>query len=190
MGLWNKLFGRPDPSDSWQAVPDFTLVLDMTRHALCDVRLGDPVGWFAKLGPPEDKNALREGCYRYLSKGIEIGADAGTVTDFTIVCAPDPFRPGFEPFQGAVIYAARQVSLGPSTSEANFNQTFGEPYWRDEDDTEIILFYEFRYDIEWQVEFTLQRSLKSLLIMTPPLLKDEEQRSSYRVTRAWPPQCG
>jgi hypothetical protein len=186
MGLWNKLFGRSDPSDNWQEVPDFSIALDMTRHALCDVRLGDPVEWFAKLGPPEDKEALRNGCYRYLSKGIEIGAEEGVVTDFTIVCAPDSFRPEFQPFRGSVIYAGRQFSLGPSTSETDFKQTFGEPFWRDEDDTEILLFYEYRYEIEWQVEFNLQGSLKALLIVTPPLMSGENERDNYRVTKKWP----
>ncbi len=187
MGLWNSLFGKPDPSSNWQAIPDWPIVLDMTRHALCDVRLGDPVEWLSKLGPPEDQKAVRDGCYRYVSKGIEIGAEAGFVTDFTIICGPDPCRPGFEPFKGSVVYGGRTLALGADADEANFTQTFGDPYWRDEDEAEIILFYEFRNDTEWQVEFTIQRSLKTLMIVTPPLMGLEKSRASYHVTKPWPP---
>jgi hypothetical protein len=188
MGFWKRLFGRPHASDSWQPVIGLPIALDMGKHTLCDVRLGDPVEWFSKLGPPEDKKALAEGCYRYLTKGIEIGAENGTVTDFSVICARDPFRPGFEPFRGTVIYKGLQISQEKLAVETDFTGIFSEPYRRDEDDTEIILFYEFRNNIEWQVEFTVQRTLKSLMIVTPPLMQDAETRANYHVTKSWPPR--
>lgn len=188
MGLWDKLFGTPDPSSNWKAEPDFPIVLDMTRHALCGVRLGDPVEWLSKLGPPEEKKAIKEGCYRYPSKGIDIGAEGGNVTDYTIAWIPDFCRPDFTSFSGSALFRDRSLPLTSSTSEEDFVKTFGQPYWRAEDDIEIILFYEFKNNIEWQVEFSREHLLKTLLMVTPPLMSFQDQRSAYGVTGPWPPE--
>lgn len=189
MGLLQRLFGKSHPSDCWIAHPGLKLVFDMSRHALCGVCIGDPVERLSALGPPESRKYLDDGCYSYPSRGVEIWADDGIVKDFTITVTRDGSLPGFEPFQGTFIHSERNLRLSSSSTERHFAYTFGEPYWRDADEDEIILFYEWKNDIEWQVEFTSAGSLKVLRATTPPLLSAADQRLAYRVTRMWPPRA-
>lgn len=79
------------------------------------------------------------------------------------------------------------MPLSAQTREREIVGYFGDPYWRDEDEEEILLFYEFG-ELEWQVELTLQGTLKAVNAVAPPLLADEAQRRAYRVTKPWPPE--
>ncbi len=188
MGFFDRLFGKPHPSDSWEAQERLELVFDLHRHALCNVGIGDPIEWLSVLGPPEERKALAEGCYGYPSRGVEIWADDGIVKDFMIVVGSDVTLPGFEPFRGTLVSDGRHLGLSSSSTEKEFAHTFGEPYWRDEDDMEIILFYEWKNDIEWQVEFTPGGLLKVFRATTPPLMSTQDQRNAYKVTKEWPPR--
>lgn len=187
MGFIGRLMGRSHPSDLWQATDGLMLVLDLDRHALCDVRPRDPVEWLSRLGPPEDRKAVKGDRYCYYSRGIEFDASGDTIEGFVVVWNNE-LDEKFRPFSGTAMFHGREVRLSPETSEADFVSIFGEPYWRDEDDMEVIFFYEFRGDIEWQVEFTLKDSLKEIIITTPPILSTPEQRSAYKVTKPWPPK--
>jgi hypothetical protein len=64
---------------------------------------------------------------------------------------------------------------------------FGEPYWRDADADEVLLFYELP-EVEWQLEFPLPAAtLSAMVIVTPPLLADRQQRHHYGLDKPWPP---
>jgi len=186
MSILDKLFRRSHPSDNWQAVEGLPLVLDLDRHALCDVRPCDPTEWLSRLGPPEDRKALKDDRYCYYSLGIEFDPACDSIEGFAVVWN-DVLDEKFQPFPGTVKWRGREYRLDTATTEADFIAVFGEPYWRDQDDMEVILFYEFRGDIEWQVEFTLDDSLKEIIVTTPPMLSNPEQRAAYAVTKPWPP---
>jgi len=183
----DRVFGRKHPSSAWQLQPGFEVQLDLDRHALCRCRLGDPIEWLSGLGPPEDSEALREHRYCYYSRGIEIGEEKGTVTDFAVFWI-DYLRAGFQPFNGLVTYRGRTVPLDAGTTERTFTKVFSGPYWRDQDQDETILFYEFQQDIEWQVEFTLAGALKAMRVVWPALMAEAKQRELYGVSLPWPPR--
>lgn len=187
MGIFDLIRGRKHFSKLWQAEPGFEIHLDLDRHALCRCRIGDPIQWLSGLGPPEDSAALREQRYCYYSKGFEIGEEDGKVADF-VVDWLDYLRAGFQPFNGHVTYRGKTVPLGARTTEGEFANLFGRAYWRDQDQDEIILFYEFRDDIEWQVEFTLESRLKAMKVVWPALMAEAEQRERYGVSVPWPPR--
>ncbi|MEW6348510.1 MAG: hypothetical protein AB1646_05575 [Thermodesulfobacteriota bacterium] len=187
MGIFDRIFGAPHPSDSWKPSPGVALVLDLERHALCDVRIGDPVEWLAFLGPPQDRKALKDGGYTYPSRGLEIWADDGIVKDLVVRWIDEVSTSHFEPFPGECRFRGRPIVLNSGTQEGDFVKFFGAPYWRDVDDMEILLFYEFPAEIEWQVEFTLGGGLKGMMITTPPLLSQEDQRQAYGVSKRRPP---
>lgn len=179
--------GRKHPSAAWQVQLGLEIQLDLDRHALCRCRIGDPMEWLSGLGPPEDSKALKENRYCYYSKGIEIGEDEGAVADFAVFWS-DYLQAGFQPFNGRVTYRGKTVSLDSRTTEREFREMFSIPYWRDQDQDEIILFYEFRDGIEWQVEFTLAESLKAMRVVSPALMADARQREMYGVSAPWPPR--
>jgi len=168
-------------------MPGFEIQLDLDTHAICRCRIGDPIEWLNPLGPPEDSRSLREQRYCYYSRGIEIGEEGGKVADFAVFWI-DYLEAGFKPFNGLVTYRGKTVTLDSRTTESDFVNLFGAPYWRDQDQEEIILFYEFRGDIEWQVEFTLENRLKALRVVWPALMAEAAQRESYGVSLPWPPR--
>ncbi len=88
-------------------------------------------------------------------------------------------------FSGEFRYRERRLDLSEGTTERDLITAFGPPYWRDQDEVEVILFYEFG-EYEWQIEMGLNDRLK-LFVIAPPLLADPKQRAAYGVTRPWPP---
>jgi hypothetical protein len=187
LGLIDRILGRKHPSSSWQSMPGFEIQLDLDTHAICRCRIGDPIEWLSPLGPPEDSRMLREQRYCYFSRGIEIGEESGKVADFAVFWI-DYLGRGFKPFKGLVTHRGRTVTLYSRTTEKDFVDLFGYPYWRDQDQEEIILFYEFQGDIEWQVEFTLEGMLKAIRVVWPALMADAAQRELYSVDLPWPPR--
>ncbi|MFC1835373.1 hypothetical protein ACFL2Q_11665 [Thermodesulfobacteriota bacterium] len=186
MSFLSEFFGKAHPSTRWQEIPDFPVLLDLSRHSLCNFRIGDPVDWFSGLGPPEDPKGGRLGNYTYFSKGLEVYAEKGAVEGFAVIFLDDS-RPEFGPFPGEILYDGRALELGHAAGETGLTEIFGKPYWRDQDEQEAILFYEWIGDIEWQVEFSLDNFLKCILITSPPLLSRPAQRKAYGVTKPWPP---
>ena len=91
----------------------------------------------------------------------------------------------WKPSAGKVLHEETSVDLANMT-EKSFVTFFGEPYWQDQGDWEIFLFYEF-IDCEWQVEFDLDGRFQRLLLTDSPFMSDEQQRQAYGVTRFWPP---
>jgi hypothetical protein len=79
------------------------------------------------------------------------------------------------------------VALGERTSLGEFTDKFGQPYWKDVDAEETLLFYEF-LPVEWQVEFGADGMLRALTLVTPPMLGEPADRDAYGVTKAWPPR--
>jgi hypothetical protein len=187
VGLFDRILGKKHASLSWQSVPGFEIQLDLDTHAICRCRIGDPIEWLSPLGPPEDSKSLREQRYRYYSKGMDIGEEEGKVADF-IVFWIDYLGTGFKPFKGLVISRGKRIELDSRTTEKDFVNLFGDPYWRDQDEEEIILFYEFQGDIEWQVEFTQEGNLKALRVVWPPLMAEAAQRELFGVNLPWPPR--
>jgi hypothetical protein len=188
MGLFDDMFGAPDPSHHWNGTPGLVPDVDLDRSALCGVRPGDPVAWLEKLGRCEDRAAAKEGEFRWYTKGVAVDEDQGVVTAF-IVHFTDDRNEHYQPFAGPCSFGGRTAALAPATTVNDFVRAFGEPYWRDLDSDDTILFYE-RGEIEWQVEFTTDRTLRLILVLSPPMLADEGQRRQYKVDKPWPPAAG
>jgi hypothetical protein len=185
MGLFDDMFGAPDPTRHWKGTEGLVPDLDLDRHALCGVRPGDPVTWLEKLGRCEDQAAAKEGEYRWYTRGIAVDVDLYAVSAFIVHFADDRSE-GYAPFSGRCSAHGTGIELTPDTTELEFIRALGEPYWRDEAEDETILFYEFD-GIEWQIEFTSDHRLRLILVMTPPMLADEKQRKTYKIDKPWPP---
>jgi hypothetical protein len=176
----------PDPTRSWTPDPALRLEIDLDRHALCGVRLGDPLGWLRKLGPAESRKLAKKGRICYFSRGLQIEAPQGTIKSVQLIWT-DAEREGFKPFNGSCLRGGKPLALQGGTPESAVLQALGEPYWRDDDRGEIILFYEFG-DVEWQAELSGEGALKRLILAKPPLLADDAQRRAYGIDKPWPPQ--
>lgn len=184
MNFLSRLFGI-DITRNWTADSGLKIKFDFNKFALCSVKIGDPLERLEKFGPAQDKSAAGHGVLRYYSKGVEIGVNHGVVAHYVLVI-DDYLKLGYQPFSGVCEYQGNNIAINAGTSEEDIVEYFGEPYWRNEDSDEIILFYEFK-DTEVQVELSTDKKLKAVVIVSPPLLADEEQRKSYGVSKSWPP---
>lgn len=66
---------------------------------------------------------------------------------------------------------------------------YGEPFWQDSSDEELIFFYEFENgEIEIQFEFPQEPLLAFITIAADGIMSDEMQRQAYGVDKQWPPE--
>jgi len=92
---------------------------------------------------------------------------------------------GFRSFFGTTVAKGQRLEL-PNLSPESLARVYGEPFWRDCDDEEVILFYEF-IGLEWQVEFSLSGNLRCITVTSEPIMASEDQRLAYGVSAVWPP---
>ena len=94
-------------------------------------------------------------------------------------------------YRGSFARHGVQVALDATTTPARIQALFGEPYWRDAKEDELILFYEFAGGaIELQFEFPDKKALGFVTLMRNGVLSDGANRRSYSVTKVWPPEQG
>jgi hypothetical protein len=181
------LFPPEDKTAHWQRVAGLQLDFDLPRARLNGVGLGDRLEKLLFLGRREDREdaASREYCYFSLGLEVDCLGDGETIDGFELV-QKDLYSPKWQPFCGACHYCGREIVLA-RLNEQSLVEQFGPPYWRDEDEDEILLFYEFSPNIEWQVELSLDGTMNRIIITNDPGMADEGQRKAFRVTRSWPP---
>ncbi len=190
MGLREWLSRRNDPTAAWVRDPELRLTLDFGGGSLRGVGLGDPIERLAFLGPT-DRGAGPEEDLQYLSLGLSVGFTAGSI-DFYGIWWQDYLGAGYRRYAGCVLLGGRAVALGPTTPEHEILEAFGQPYWRDHDDSETILFYEVKDGrgrlTERQFELDERGALKALLVLADPILAEEASRRIYGIDRPWPPR--
>jgi len=169
-----------NPTRAWEENSRLTLIVDLDQNRLSDVRAGDPVEKLSFLGPAE----VTPSGFIWPRKGIDVTACDGGIRElgFYFGHAAEPNK---GVFVGGFRYGLVPVRLSKASSELDVLALFGQPYWRDQDEDEILLFFEFPTG-EWQLEFDLDATLKHLRIGFS-MLADAEQRAAYGVTKPWPP---
>jgi hypothetical protein len=111
--------------------------------------------------------------------GIEIGTKEG-VLDYAFLT--------MESFVGRFLAAGALLEIDRDSTEAQIAGCFGEPYWADRSDGEVILFYEeAEGSIEIQFEFPDGRTLGYVTLARNGVLSSKEQRRAYGVDKPWPP---
>ncbi len=112
--------------------------------------------------------------------GVEIGTEAG-VLDYVFLT--------LESFPGRLSSDGVALDVGRGSDEAAVRERFGEPYWVDRSDGEVILFYEYAAGaVELQFEFPDGGALGFITMSRDGVLSTEEQRSLYGVDKPWPPK--
>ena len=163
----------PDPeSDSGGG----RFAIDLGTFQVGDTVLGQqPAGsdFFAK---PLRKSDVFEDA----SKGIELGTKDG-VLDYAFLT--------IERFDGEFRLNGASAEVSKNSTEAMIKARFGEPYWIDRSDGEMIMFYEYAAGtIELQFEFPGEGSLGFVTLSRNGVLSTEEQRKLYGVDKPWPPK--
>src|SRR5436190_15645553 len=181
MGIIDTVRAWANPLWLWREDPSIPLVLDLDAHQLCGVGIGDSLERLSFLG----RGKLHSSHASFPDKGLAFGCGQELRIEEISVFFGHQAEPDGGAFPG--IFRSRNLPcpLSRETMERDLCLTFGEPYWRDQDDDETILFYEWG-DREWQVELAGDGCLKCLVIGVP-ILADLDQRAMYQVTKPWPP---
>ncbi|MFH0794475.1 MAG: hypothetical protein V2A74_10640 [bacterium] len=184
MGFISSLFGKSNPTGRWAENTGVPLELNLDTHTLSGAALGSPLDQISFLGPARLSQVRGINSFEFPSKGLAIDADRDLRIESFIIFFAAQVQEGFRPFVGRVLHKGQTLALGAQFSENSIVREFGEPYWREQDEDEILLFYEFGL-VEWQFEISLSGAVNALVI-GPPLLADPEQRQAYGVTKDWP----
>jgi hypothetical protein len=171
MGLFGFLFGSR--GDSPQPQP---LTIDLATFSCGQSRLG-----MAVSATEYFSNALRaRDTFVDERNGVELST-ARDVLDSVFVT--------LKHFSGKFSKSGNALDINTKTTEAQILALFGEPYWIDRSDGEVIMFYEYQHGtIELQFEFTDGRTLSFITLCQNGVLSSEEQRKNYEVNKAWPPK--
>jgi len=179
-------FQRRAPTAGWREDPGLQLVADLEVFELNGVGFGDDVEGLRFLGPSETR------WYDYPSKGLQLDVDSkGRLEGLVLALRGGVYLGPTKPervrqFAGRIRLNGRDWAPLELRGESDFIATWGEPYWRDEDEDEKLLFFEFD-QCEVQVELTLEGVPQVLIVTSEPLMADPAQRDSYGVTKPWPP---
>jgi len=183
--MFDFLRRRPHPTKHWVQDRNVRLLADLDRFELSGVALGDDIERLSFLGRSESR------FYDYPEQGLQLDVDEGCLTGFSLALRRDvylgaDFRGRVHAFAGSIRMKGRSRGPHELQGESDFADVLGDPYWRDEDDEEILLFFEFPKR-EITVELTLKDVPQVLIVSTQPLMADAEQRALYGVTAPWPP---
>jgi hypothetical protein len=189
MGLLSTLFGRDDDlTRRWREEPNNPLLVDLDRFELNGVGVGDDCTALAFLGPRDPGEA---GSLGYASRGLKIDVHEGRVEAYLLALRDGAdlglgdHRPTRR-FGGRVLLGGREWEPHHVTRESDFTSVWGDPYWRDRDSDETLLFFEFPGH-EVQVELSSEGEPLALFFSADPILADPGQRDAYGVTKSWPP---
>jgi len=162
-----------------------SLLADLDRLELSGAKFGDDVEALSFLGPSETRS------FDYPSKGLGLDIEDARLAGFILALRPEAYlgpaaESNVREFQGQIRIGGRNLYAHQLTTERQFVSVWGEPFWRDEDPDEILLFFEFA-EGEIQVELSLEGVPRVIVVTPQPLMADPEQRRSYGVTAQWSP---
>ena len=152
------------------------LSVDLTKFIIGSTPLGkEPWDGDSFAEHLEKNRTLKSNQY-----GYELGVKNGKL-DYAFFTIKD--------FKGIFLVKGKSLLLSSRTTREVVISIFGEPYWTDTDNSEIILFYEFQESTTaLQFEFPDGGHLGFITLMKGGILSKQEQRESYGVTKPWPPE--
>jgi len=170
MGILSSIFGRSNEKVN-ALMPKVDLKLFQIDHSVLDQPVSSEDSFYDSF----DKHDVLD-----LPKyGIEIGTEEGRL-DYVFIT--------LEFFKGDFLLGGSSLKLSIENTPDDIERIFGEPYWIDTLDEEIIMFYEYQKgSIELQFEFSDSIHLSHITLMMNGILSKEEQREAYKVTKEWPP---
>lgn len=111
--------------------------------------------------------------------GVEVGLRDGRIESVFVDLAS---------FHGGFLRHGEPLPIDARSTEDGVRELFGEPYWTDRSDDEVILFYEYEAGtVELQFEFPGAGALGFATLARNGVLSDAAQRRAYGCDRPWPP---
>ena len=165
--------GQDKPHDHQ---PPTAIIVDLKEFKIGSTALGSPI----TPADPFHAALKKAEVFKPAGQGLEVGTknellDYGF---FDIIS-----------FKGSFSRSGEHIKIDKVTTENDILKVFGEPYWTDRSDGEVIMFYEYKAGtIELQFEFSDSKALSSITLSRNGVLSEADQRKAYGVTKPWPPQ--
>ncbi|MEO5915846.1 MAG: hypothetical protein ABIS50_16540 [Luteolibacter sp.] len=175
MGFLSFFTSREDQNPPQAGSSLSSMVVDLGTFQVGSTWLGA----LPSVSDPFHTVLTKDEVFQPKGEGVEIGSEDG-LFDYGF------FTLAF--FSGTFALNGQTLRIHEATSEDEIQQIFGEPYWIDRSDGEIILFYEYRAGtVELQFEFPDGKKLGFVTLSRNGVLADRRQRESYGVDKPWPP---
>ncbi len=165
--------GQDKPHDHQ---PPAAITVDLKELKIGSTALGSPIA----QADPFHAALKKAEVFKPAGQGLEVGTKNGLL-DYGFL--------DIGSFKGSFTRSGEPIKIGKDTTESDIVKAFGEPYWIDRSDGEVILFYEYqRGTIELQFEFSDGKALSAITLSINGVLSEADQRKAYGVTKPWPPQ--
>lgn len=174
-------FSEPDrnPTAPWPPYDRRVLELDLDRHQLNGVGVGDRWERLKFLGP----GGFNGFVLSYPDRGLTFEVADDQIAILTLHFGSGD-RSGGPAFAGELRRQGRRIDVHGQTTLQEFLQQVPDPFWIDDEEGDALVFYEFP-GLEWQVEF--YEGLLAQWEIRRPELDAPEARETYNVNRPWPP---
>ena len=174
--MLDALFRRGNPTNLWHRSSGLALSVDLLSASINSVPVGSPIETFSFLGRSSSKIKTP---LDFDDLGISLDyEDDGTVSGFQVILVDSDKE--FSKYSGVI--KLNDSPINPLELLAGL----GEPYWRDQDEEEILVFYEYSTH-EIQIEQSLAGECQRIIVTKHPLMGRAEQREAYGVEKPWPP---
>ena len=176
MGILSFFNRSSHRSDDQEPPCPCTVTVDLGMFWIGSTPLGVP----PSPSDPFYRALVKGTTFQPKEQGIELGTEDG-VLDYGFF--------SLDSYRGSFVRRGQPLALNGTTSEADIRRIFGEPYWIDRSDGEIIIFYEYgEGTIELQFEFPDAQGLGFITLARNGVLSDPGSRKSYGVDKPWPPR--
>src|SRR5436305_1611951 len=112
MGLLDFIFGKSNPTSRWTADARLKLVVDLDRHSLCGVPIGQPINRLSRLGPADARRS-NEFAFDYRDRGFYVTNDEGRLESICIRIDPDAAA---RSYTGGWVWRGQEVDIRAETS--------------------------------------------------------------------------
>jgi hypothetical protein len=154
VGLLRSLLAWFNPTQAWEELEGFTLVLDLDKQTLSGVKAGEPLERLSFLGPGQ---ATAIG-FAWPHKGIDVSGDAARIHELGVYFGHQDELDRGE-FAGVLKFRGASLRLSKLSNETDLQHLFGLASDREQDEDESVLYYEHP-DGPWQVKLAADGTLK------------------------------
>lgn len=151
---------KPDPTRNWREVPQRTLTFTIPNRTVNGTAFGHSFESLETFGKPGNESPVYDRVFNYLEHGFIVELQEDEKIDFFGFVFRNDTGENFTEARASVVKGdGATLVLSKSSSMADITAFMGEPKSIDEDEEEVILFYQIDdLRIEW--ELTLTKFLK------------------------------
>lgn len=140
------------------------VIIDLNKRSLMETSIG--------------KSASKHQFKTANNYGVETGVKNGVLDYFFIELSK---------YTGLFRVGGDLLDFGRGVRKRELMAWFGEPYWTDHSNGEMIMFYLYdKGTTEVQYEFSDGKTLSHITVLKNGILSDPEERKAYGITKAYP----